>query len=417
MVMLQLSAYQVFAQGNDQPKKTGSSRSENLRLIYDEKDAVKKEKLYATWLQKFPVLKSDSADRIQYDHARYSVASAYARVNNTAKAMKYANMMETQSWKAQGWANVASDLEKKGHFKLAIELYNRALVHSYRCVISNNYDPAVQIAASGYPIYAKALSKLYVTQKNYQAALPVLKQLYGRPEYADAEAYESYASVLMQLGKDSEGFEVLDKAAKLGLASESMKRNLKILFGKVKGSNADYDAYLVSVNKAMVEKIREDVSKTIINTPAANFSLKDLDGKTVSLADLKGKTVVLDFWATWCGPCKASFPIMKNAVERFKDDPNVKFLFIHTYENDANAPMLAKNYMMENHYPFEVLMDLKNDKGANPVAQSYNVGGIPAKIVIDKNGNIRFSVVGFSGGQEAAVEEIAAMIEQSQKAI
>src|ERR1700754_1863990 len=56
---------------------------------------------------------------------------------------------------------------------------------------------------------------------------------------------------------------------------------------------------------------------TDINIPAPDFSLKDLNGKTVSLADYKGKTLVIDFWATWCVPCRESFPAVKMVMDKY----------------------------------------------------------------------------------------------------
>jgi len=61
------------------------------------------------------------------------------------------------------------------------------------------------------------------------------------------------------------------------------------------------------------------------NRVAFNMALYDADGKLIGFKDLRGKTIVMDFWASWCVPCKASFPGMKMAVEKYKNDPGVEF--------------------------------------------------------------------------------------------
>ena len=150
----------------------------------------------------------------------------------------------------------------------------------------------------------------------------------------------------------------------------------------------------------------------MIKEEAPNFSLVDFNGNSVSLSDYKNKIVVLDFWATWCAPCKKSFPAMQMAINKFKDDKNVEFLFIHTWEREADPTQSAKEYITSNNYDFKVLMDLKNpETKSNEVVSLYKVRGIPAKFVVDDNGFIRFKLTGFSGANEAAVDEISLMVD------
>src|SRR5579872_3716312 len=102
---------------------------------------------------------------------------------------------------------------------------------------------------------------------------------------------------------------------------------------------------------------------TLLKEPAPNFNLEDVHGKTVSLADFKGKILVIDFWATWCGPCQKSFPAMQILVDRYKSDPNVQFVFIDTWERDADYMDKVVQLLNRNKYTFNVLFDEAGDQG------------------------------------------------------
>lgn len=146
-----------------------------------------------------------------------------------------------------------------------------------------------------------------------------------------------------------------------------------------------------------------------IGTEAPDFQLVDLSGKTVKLSELKGKTVILDFWATWCGPCIMSFPGMKMAMEKYKDNPDVVFLFVNTYERVQPDQWKShvNNFVNQRGYTsFKVILDVGGE-----VAGNYGVEGIPAKFCIDKDGKVKYKSTGYLGSNEAILAEMTHWVE------
>ncbi|MDO7487231.1 TlpA disulfide reductase family protein [Peribacillus frigoritolerans] len=121
-----------------------------------------------------------------------------------------------------------------------------------------------------------------------------------------------------------------------------------------------------------------------IGAKAPNFSLKTLDGKQVELSDYKGKKVMLNFWATWCPPCKKEMPDMEKYTKQVGDDVVVLAVNIDP-ENDVQA------FVEDNGITFTIPLDSQSAK--NPVNERYKIISIPTTYFIDKKGIIRNKVI------------------------
>ncbi|MBS1567094.1 MAG: TlpA family protein disulfide reductase, partial [Bacteroidetes bacterium] len=280
---------------------------------------------------------------------------------------------------------------------------------------AGKYEENADFAALGYGSYASMYAQVLYKKKDYAGALKYVQVAYDRSHKDNPEINETYSTVLSAMGRNQEALAIIEDMIRNGRSTPAMRDSLKVVYVRVKGSDAGYDAYLASLQSALVNRVKQDLAKQMISVAAPAFALKDMDGNLVSLASLKGKTVVVDFWATWCGPCKKSFPAMQMAVNRFKNNPDVVFLFVDTWETVPDPTIPVKEYISSNKYTFNVLFDSKPAEGRKFVSEKFNVSGIPTKFVIDKNGNIRFRFTGFSGDDTAAVEELATMIEYASK--
>jgi len=275
-------------------------------------------------------------------------------------------------------------------------------------------------------IFVSNISRVHIGLLNkagrYKEALKYEQEAEANLKFSLAALNNEYAFTLKKLGKTAELESVLKKSMFENQASTEMIAMLKDIYVKRKKNEAGFDVYLESLkNPANLKKGHEELKATMIKKEMPLWTMKDLDGKVVSSSDLKGKTVVMDFWATWCVPCKASFPGMKLAVEKYKNDKDVVFLFVDTEESKTGFKEEVAKYIKYNNYPFQVLFDntadgeKTNAEVFNRIAKAFTISGIPQKLIIDRNGYLRFISIGFFGSATGLADEISALIEMTKK--
>jgi thiol-disulfide isomerase/thioredoxin len=135
--------------------------------------------------------------------------------------------------------------------------------------------------------------------------------------------------------------------------------------------------------------------------PAPGFTLEDMDEEKHSLKDLHGKVVLLNFWATWCPPCRREMPSMERLYQKFNGE---NFTVIAINQMEDGDHVFAYTGQLDVDPTFTILFD-KDSK----VSNNYQVSGLPTTYLIDKQGNIRFRAI---GGREFDHPEVEKQILQ-----
>ncbi len=165
---------------------------------------------------------------------------------------------------------------------------------------------------------------------------------------------------------------LLTSAADL-TAAEGEIASLKSQVSSVQGQLAGAQA-----RSAQVEQQLTALEGGQIGNLAPRFQLTGLDGRVVSLSDLRGRPVMLNFWATWCGPCHSEMPFLQQAYNRWQDKGLV-LLTVNLRESAA----AARQFIQDGNYSFPVLLDASGDMSGR-----YSIAAIPSTFFIAENGAI-----------------------------
>jgi peroxiredoxin len=127
-----------------------------------------------------------------------------------------------------------------------------------------------------------------------------------------------------------------------------------------------------------------------VGKPAPDFTLKSLSGENLKLSEMTGNVVLINFWASWCGPCREEMPLL-NALHSKYEPLGFTVLGVNVEEDVNGAKGFLKNFPVD----FPVLLD-----NTNQVSKQYKVIAMPTTVVVDRDGNMRYLHQGYKSGDE-----------------
>ncbi|MEW6736131.1 MAG: redoxin domain-containing protein [Acidobacteriota bacterium] len=255
------------------------------------------------------------------------------------------------------------------------------------------------------------LGWIHFKRGNYPEAIKVLEASLQISEEADTfqhlgEAYE-------KSGQSDKAIEALLNAVVLTDENDSVNKlalpKLKAAYAKKHGSEAGLDKLITEKAAARLKEVA--LNKNRYEQVAPAWELKNPQGEIVRLSDLRGKVVVLDWWGSWCPPCRQELPHIQKLYESYKDKGVVVIGMNWEQPGPSSQDRIntAKKFIAENKYTFPVVFDHDMQAG-----EKYQVDGFPTVFVIDRNGTIRYRTVGFMSNV-AEILEVQIQTELARK--
>jgi thiol-disulfide isomerase/thioredoxin len=298
--------------------------------------------------------------------------------------------------------------------------YADELVKRFERIISTSLKPARVSSAQWQDRKDRGIASVYLLRGRVHADL-------GANDKARADLTKSYqsarlADTAIALGELAEKSKAIDEAIDYYLQAfaislntndeidlKSLRRKIGLIYSAKHGSEVGLGDRLLKTYDTFVKERDERLAK--IDPPNINegindplkFTLTMLDGSALKLGEHQGKVIVMNFWATWCGPCLTEMPLFEKTATKYKEDKDVFFLAISTDEDrELVAPFLKR---------YKFTFPIAYDEYLNDL---FGVSSIPTTIILDRKGGISFRQAGFNP-REDFVEALSEKIEDAKK--
>jgi thiol-disulfide isomerase/thioredoxin len=342
----------------------------------------------------------------QYDFLRGEIVMSYLKAGDKANAMKWQKKIRTAEGMIKSKINAGIyqlDQDEKGNAK-EVEADLRPLVDkagkAFRKDGSSKetYNRLMPVYVRSLLILGKQdrvlyhLEPLYIANgKKFPSDVTIRVMMKPENYKITYNLSYDYGMALAATGKTKEAIAVLARLYLTGEeVSEQIQADIKAASNKIQGGDV-YFQYLT-------DSVRNFYKQKLTSFAAAK---KDLNGKAVDFNALKGRYVLLDFWGSWCRPCRASHPHLKELYSRFKDKGFEIIGIASEHAKTADERhKLWSTAIAEDGLPWLQVLNNENVEQFDAVKE-YGVTAFPTKILLDGNGNIIGRYVGNGNGGEA----------------